>query len=103
MYDINMIGQVIKSARIKSGLSQEKLAELTDITPTHLKHIESGHRKPSIEVFFKLLNTLDISVQELSAQAEHDEHTGLNKVLNKCTDKEISLIEKITRAIIENR
>lgn len=103
MYDINMIGQIIKSARIINGLSQEKLAELTEITPTHLKHIESGHRKPSIEVFFKLLNTLDISPKELSVQTSRNEHTALNSILNKCTDKEIALIEKITKAIIENR
>ena len=51
MYDIKLIGQVIKYARIENGFSQEQLAELIDITPTHLKHIESGHRKPSIEVF----------------------------------------------------
>ena len=103
MYDINMIGQIIKTARIKNSLSQEKLAELTEITPTHLKHIESGHRKPSVEVLFKLLNTLDISPKELSVETNRNEHTALNSVLNKCTEKEIALIEKIARAIIENR
>lgn len=103
MYDINMIGQIIKTARIKNSLSQEKLAELTEITPTHLKHIESGHRKPSVEVLFKLLNTLDISPKELTVETNHNEHTALNSILNKCTEKEVALIEKITRAIIENR
>ncbi len=52
MYDIDLIGKVVKSARIENNMSQERLSEILDVTPTHLKHIESGHRKPSIELFF---------------------------------------------------
>lgn len=48
-----ILGNSIRTARIKKGLPQEQLAELAGITPTHLKHIESEHRKPSIEVMNK--------------------------------------------------
>ncbi len=46
-------------------MSQEKLAELLNITPSHLKHIESEHRKPSLEVLFKAVVLLDISLDAL--------------------------------------
>lgn len=103
MYDIKLIGQVIKYARIENGFSQEQLAELIDITPTHLKHIESGHRKPSIEVFFKLLNTLEVSAERLNNQKQNNVPCELAEIFCKCTPKEIKLIENIAKVIIDNR
>ena len=35
------LGNAIKEARMKQNLSQEILAEMIGISPTHLKHIES--------------------------------------------------------------
>ena len=43
--DYRAIGKRIKIARIKADLTQEALAEAIDITPTHLKHLESEHRR----------------------------------------------------------
>ena len=47
------------------GMTQEELAEQVDITTSHLKHIESGHRNPSIEVLFALAKVLDLSLDAL--------------------------------------
>jgi len=47
------------------GISQEYLAEILDVTPTHIRHIESGHRKPSIELLFQLAQMLDLSLDAL--------------------------------------
>lgn len=59
------LGNAIRAARMARGISQEKLAELLDITASHLKHIESEHRKPSIEVLFRLATLLDLSLDSL--------------------------------------
>lgn len=59
------LGNAIRCARIAHGLSQERLAELLDITTSHLKHIESEHRKPSVEVLFALATRLDLSLDAL--------------------------------------
>ena len=40
---------------------------MIDITVTHLKHLESEHRNPSIEVLFKLVSTLNLSIDNLFA------------------------------------
>ena len=42
------LGNAIRNARISRNLSQEDFSEMIGISPTHLKHIESEHRKPSI-------------------------------------------------------
>ena len=60
------IGQRIKKMRIKKGLSQEKLALLSDLDRTYIPSIENGKRNISITVLEKLSNALDISVSELT-------------------------------------
>ena len=59
------LGKTIKQTRLERSLTQEKLAELVNITPTHLKQIESERRKPSIEVLFRLAKTLNFSIDNL--------------------------------------
>ena len=59
------LGSAIKIARQKKDLSQEALAEILDITPTHLKHIESGHRNPSIQLLFKIARVLQMSLDDV--------------------------------------
>ena len=40
--DYKAIGKRIKIARIKADLTQERLAELIDISPTHLRQYHYG-------------------------------------------------------------
>lgn len=63
--DIRQLGEAIRSARMKKGLTQETLAELLDITPIHLKNIESSRRKPSVPLLFQMMEILDFSVDAL--------------------------------------
>ena len=43
-----LLGNTIRQARLDCKMTQEELAEAVQITPTHMKHIESEHRKPSV-------------------------------------------------------
>jgi transcriptional regulator with XRE-family HTH domain len=61
-----MIGENIKKARKKKGLSQDKLTKLADITLTTLTKIETGiNRNPTIKTLQKIAKALDISIDEL--------------------------------------
>ncbi|MGN1175290.1 MAG: helix-turn-helix transcriptional regulator [Roseburia sp.] len=90
-----LLGNTIRQARIDNHLTQEQLAELVQITPTHLKHIESEHRKPSIEVLFSLASVLHFSLDALLLTNETYEHTKrkneLNLLINSCTDQELDV------------
>ena len=59
------LGNAIRDARIGRGMSQEYLAEKLNVTPTHVRHIESSHRKPSIELLFQISVLLDLSLDAL--------------------------------------
>ena len=63
--DLRQLGEAIRAARMKKGLTQEVLAERLDITPIHLKNIEGHRRLPSVPLLFELMKILDLSVDEL--------------------------------------
>ena len=46
--DYCSIGQRIKIARIKKGMTQETVSDLIDITPGHMSNIETGKTKVSL-------------------------------------------------------
>ena len=54
--------EVIRENRKKAGLSQYKLAQMVGITQSFMNEIESGKKSPSIEVFFRICEALDIRV-----------------------------------------
>lgn len=61
-----LVGIRIMQKRKEYGYSQEKLAELIDISKNHLSSIECGHNLPTIKVSTKICNilggTLDITI-----------------------------------------
>lgn len=59
------LGEAIRAARMRRGLTQEALAEMLDITPIHLKNMESARRKPSVPLLFAMMELLDFSVDAL--------------------------------------
>lgn len=59
------LGNLIRTARIKKGYTQEQLAELLEITPAHMKHMEGGRRNPSVPLLFQMMELLDFSVDAL--------------------------------------
>lgn len=91
-----LLGNTIRQARIDNKLTQEQLAELIQITPTHLKHIESEHRKPSIEVLFALAETLHFSLDALFITDDSKEHcrrkNELQLLIDTCSDNELDVL-----------
>ena len=63
--EMRALGEAIRAARMRKGLTQEALAEMLDITPIHLKNMESSRRKPSVPMLFALMELLDFSVDAL--------------------------------------
>lgn len=92
-----VLGNTIRNSRIENKLTQEELAEMVGITPTHLKHIESEHRKPSIEVLFKLSSLLHFSLDYLFIAENQDSETQslikkIQLILPECSQKELKAI-----------
>ncbi len=58
-------GQRLVKAREKRGLSQKRLAELLNITPTRLNYWEKDKREPDFYMFSKILSILKVSADDL--------------------------------------
>ena len=48
--DAKAVGQRIKTAREKKNMTQEDLAALVDISPTHVSVIERGSKIPRLDM-----------------------------------------------------
>ena len=66
MMDLKIIlGKNIKFYRYKNRLTQEKLAEILDVSPNYIGRIERGQHNPSLEKIAKIANVLNVKVFEL--------------------------------------
>ena len=65
MYNIDYkeLGKRIRAERRRQDLTQEKLAEMAEISDSFMGHIERGGRTLSIETLAKLANALNLSVE----------------------------------------
>ncbi|MBE6598211.1 MAG: helix-turn-helix transcriptional regulator [Ruminococcaceae bacterium] len=59
------LGLNISLYRKLRGLSQEKLAEMVDISRTHMSRIETAECAVSLDVVFALANALEVEVWRL--------------------------------------
>mgnify|MGYP002519537195 CR=1 FL=1 len=62
---ITLVRGMIKKYRKIHNLTQEKLAELLDISPRQLQRIESGQSETSLKTLKKLIKILDISDEDI--------------------------------------
>lgn len=101
-----VLGNAIRAARIENLLSQERLAEMVGITPTHLKHIESGHRNPSIDVLFDLAQILHMSLDNIVFQQESPWQVKFNELsngLSQCSQVELQILLDLLHSLLKNR
>lgn len=96
--DYRDMGSRIKKARIRAGLSQEKLAESADVGITHVSHIENGKTIPSVMVLIKIMNRLQISPDELFCGYTDNTQPALIRetaeILKDCSKEELRDINK---------
>ena len=60
-----IIGKRVKEARIKKGYTQEELGSVIGVSKVSICGYESGTRTPTMNMFLKLSDALDVSVDYL--------------------------------------
>ena len=99
--DYYKIGQRIRKIRKAHGISQEKLAEMVNISTTHMSHIETGNTKLSLPVFVDIAAALGVGTDDLldipsTARVSLAE---ISAVLERCSVQESKVIADVVRAI----
>lgn len=99
------IGKRIKIARIRIGISQENLAELVNLSPSHMSNIETGTTKVSLTAIVKIANALSVTVDDLLCdnliRAKPQFEDDIKLLLDTCDDYEIRIVKDLLTTIID--
>lgn len=82
--DKKSLGLKIREARLKKGYTQEVLAEKADIGVMYIGEIERGIKMPSMKVFIKIVEALDISADYV---LRDEISSGKEYVFDEITEK----------------
>ena len=102
---LSILVKNIRERRRTLGLTQEQLAEKTDVSTNHLAKIELGLRVPSLSTTIKLAGALDIEVSDILAGEDAkwmDEVQELAFILRSLPDDEAEFLIKQFRVMIEH-
>lgn len=103
--ELTALREAIRNERKNKRITQEELAEMLEVSPTHVKHIESGHRKPSIEILFELAKILNISLDEVvfpKNRTPNDATRGkIERLLDVSDESSLQFILSVLEALRE--
>ena len=103
MVDYREIGSRIRTARLRKGMTQERLAELSGVGTPHISHIETGNTIPSLKIFVAIINALDCSADELLCLELKDARPVLSeriaKTLEDCSQEEMRVIADVVATL----
>lgn len=74
------IGKKFQEYRLKNHLTQNEVAELTDLEPRHISQIERGFSKGSIDTLIKLCNAYHITPDIILYDLLNDETKNAVKI-----------------------
>ena len=105
------LGQRIRTARRRRGISQMDLAKLIFTSPPYISYIENGTKGISMETFVLIANALNVSADELLYDCLENTIKATNhkfaSLVMDCSEYETRILMEILiaakRALRENR
>lgn len=104
--DNELLGKRIREARLKKKYTQQRLAEEAGIGQMYLGEIERGAKMPSLKIFIKIVEALEISADyilrdELSS-GENYVYDEMSEKLKELSPKQRKTASEIVDAYIRN-
>ncbi len=97
--DKNYIAKKIKEYRKKSGLTQAELAEKIDIGTKQISRIEVAEFYPSLSTFFKIVDVLNIDINDFVVSSVKDNNHKVRKrlldVIYNASDEELEFYDRL--------
>lgn len=98
------IGQRIRAARQKKGITQEKLGELCALSTAHIGHIERGTRIPSLQTAFQIASALEVSMDYLLFDAAAEPKQVLTAIAARLQGKseaQVKIFLSTVKALVD--
>lgn len=64
-------GSAVRERRLAAALSQEALAELTQVQRTYVVDLEGGRRNPTLRTIARFADALGVTLGDLLADVDH--------------------------------
>ena len=64
------LGSRLRSLRLKSGLTQQEVAERAGLTPPYLSYLESGKKKGTLDAYFRLAEAVGTTLEDLMSKTK---------------------------------
>lgn len=65
-----MLGDLLRAAREKAGLTQEQLAFQAEVDRSYVSQLERGLKSPTVQMLFRLCKALRTSPADIITQLE---------------------------------
>lgn len=82
------LGKRIRESRIKKGYSQQVLADRAEIGVVYISEIERGIKMPSLSIFVKIVNALEVSADYI---LRNELSSGKEYICTEITEKLLDL------------
>lgn len=106
------LGEKIRLLRSKRGLSQQKLAELADMSYKFLGEIERAQQNPTIQTLQKIADGLEVSLSELvriedfelnRQETEREIQSLVEEALKSMSDEELPSLLSVIRLLLPGK
>jgi transcriptional regulator with XRE-family HTH domain len=99
------LGKRLKAIRKEHGMTSERLSELCEVNPVHIRKIEGGTGLPSLPMFVRLCNALNVAprffLTDVLAWDADGEIAALGERLRELTPHQYSVVMDITNTLID--
>lgn len=104
--DYSLIGSRLKAARIKAGLTQQELAEKTNLSVAFISRLERGSSHINLKRLSEFCGLLNVSEGSIinGASDVNDQYLSseFSEILGKCSPQKQKLIYKLSKIIAED-
>lgn len=105
--DYKLIGERLKKARVEKGYTQEKLAEMMELSIAYVSRIENDKTHINLKRLNELCSILDTSesyiLNGVSDNSTSYLNNELNSILKDCSSKDKELIYQIASIISDKQ
>lgn len=100
-----LFATLVKQGRMEMHLTQESLAEKLGISAAYLGDLERHKGGPSLELFCKTMQTLNISADDYvypNQNKNNSTYDQILRLLNQCNDYQLQVILATTVALLNS-
>ena len=97
------LGDAVKRARGKAGLTQNEVADAADIDVRTVLNIENYKGNPKMEVLYPLVRALKIDAREIFNPEMHRETPSLRQLrllIEECSEEEAAAIIPVFQSVL---